>query len=201
MVDLLERQMPFAVAKTSASSQASPTLASQTRPQSKELTMTSSTDTALSQWALDREIVLSRVISARRDVVFSAWTDAKHLPNWFGPAGFKIETKEIDIRVGGLWRFDMIAPDGRRYASRMEFRRIEPPTLIEIDHGADAADDPGRFRMTITFDEQSDGKTVITLRQLHPTKAQRDATIGFGAVEYGYQTLEKLARHVGSLRA
>jgi uncharacterized protein YndB with AHSA1/START domain len=55
--------------------------------------------------------------------------------------------------------------------------------------------------MTITFDEQSDGKTVITLRQLHPTKARRDATIGFGAVEYGYQTLEKLARHVESLRA
>ena len=158
--------------------------------------MTSSTNTALAQWALDREIVLSRVISARRDVVFSVWADAKHLPNWFGPAGFEIETKEIDIRVGGLWRFDMIAPNGRRYPNRMQFRRIEPPTLIEIDHGADDTDDPGRFRTTITFDEQSDGKTVITLRQLHPTKAQRDAGIGFGAVEYGYQTLEKLARHV-----
>jgi hypothetical protein len=42
---------------------------------------------------------------------------------------------------------------------------------------------------------------VITLRQLHPTKAQRDAKISFGAVEYGYQTLEKLAHHVESLRA
>ena len=61
--------------------------------------MTSSTNAALSQWALDREIVLSRVIDARRDVVFSAWTDPKHLPSWFGPTGFKIETKEIDICV------------------------------------------------------------------------------------------------------
>ena len=163
--------------------------------------MTSSTNAALSQWALDRETVLSRVIDARRDIVFSAWTDPKHLPNWFGPAGFEIETKEIDIRVGGLWRFDMIAPNGRRYTNRMQFRRIEPPTLIEIDHGTDDTDDPERYRMTITFDEQSDGKTVITLRQLHPTKARRDATIGFGAVEYGYQTLEKLARHVEALRA
>ena len=163
--------------------------------------MTSSTNAALSQWALDRETVLSRVIDARRDIVFSAWTDPEHLPNWFGPAGFQIETKEIDIRVGGLWRFDMVAPDGRRYTNRMQFRRIEPPALIEIDHGTDDTDDPGRYRMTVTFDEQSDGKTVITLRQLHPTKARRDATIGFGAVEYGYQTLEKLARHVGSLRA
>lgn len=79
--------------------------------------MTSSTNAALSQWALDREIVLSRVIDARRDVVFSAWTDPKHLPNWFGPAGFTIETKEIDICVGGLWRFDMIAPDGQRFTN------------------------------------------------------------------------------------
>jgi uncharacterized protein YndB with AHSA1/START domain len=197
MVDLLKRQTPFAVAKISTSSQASVAYPSQ----SKDLIMTSSTDSALAQWELDREIVLSRVISARRDVVFSAWADAKHLPNWFGPAGFEIETKEIDIRVGGLWRFDMIAPNGRRYTNRMQFRRIEPPTLIEFDHGTDDIDDPGRFRTTITFDEQSDGKTVITLRQLHPTKARRDAGIGFGAVEYGYQTLEKLARHVESLRA
>lgn len=161
--------------------------------------MTSSDNPALSHWALDREIVLSRVIDAGRDIVFSAWTDPKHLPSWFGPAGFSIETRVIDISVGGLWRFDMIAPDGQRWPSRMIFRRIEPPALIEFDHGADSDDDPGRFRTTITFDEQSDGKTVITLRQLHPTKAQRDAGIGFGAVEYGYQTLEKLARHVAAM--
>lgn len=162
--------------------------------------MTSSTNAALSQWALDREIVLSRVIDARRDIVFSAWIDPKHLPNWFGPDGFKIETKEIDIRVGSLWRFDMIAPDGRRFTNRMKFRRIDRPTVIEFDHGTDIDDDPGQFRTTITFDEQSDGKTVITLRQLHPTKAQRNAGIGFGAVEYGYQTLGKLAHYVETLR-
>ena len=59
-------------------------------------------------------------------------------------------------------------------------------------------DDPARFHMTITFDEQSDGRCVLTMRQLHPTKAQRDATIGFGAVEFGYQTLDKLARHLSA---
>lgn len=152
-------------------------------------------DSVLSTWALDREIVLSRVINARREVVFAAWSDPRHLPQWFGPAGFKVETKEIDIRVGGRWRFDMIAPDGKRYTNRMTFRRIEAPSLIEIDHGADKDDDTGTFRTTVTFDQQSDGKTVITMRQLHPTKAQRDAGIGFGAVEFGYQTLDKLARH------
>ena len=52
------------------------------------------------------------------------------------------------------------------------------------------------MRSSIRFNEQSDGKTVITLRQLHPAKAQRDSTIVFGAVEYDYQTLDKLARYV-----
>lgn len=155
-------------------------------------------DSPLSTWALDREIVLSRVINAPRNLVFAAWSDPRHLPQWFGPAGFKIETKAIDVRVGGAWRFDMIAPDGKRYTNRMVFRRIEKPKLIQFDHGADTDNDASKFRVTITFDAQGDGKTVITLRQLHPTAAQRDAGIGFGAVEFGYQTLDKLTQHVES---
>ncbi len=150
-------------------------------------------------WALDREIVLSRVVAAPRSLVFKAWTDPQHLPQWFGPAGFKLETQEIDIRVGGRWRFVFIAPDGTRYDNRMVFLKVEAPRLLEMDHGADRDDDPGRFRVIVTFDEQSNGKTVVTLRQLHPTSAQRDAKIGFGAVEFGHQTLDKLALHVAAM--
>ena len=72
---------------------------------------------ALDTWALDREIVLSRVIAAPRALVFKAWSDPLHLPVWFGPAGFTVETLEIDIRVGGRWRFILIAPDGTRWDS------------------------------------------------------------------------------------
>jgi len=150
-------------------------------------------------WALDREIVLSRVVAAPRSLVFKAWTDPQHLPRWFGPAGFKVETQEIDIREGGRWRFIFVAPDGTRYDNRMVFLRIEAPHLLEMDHGNDRDDDPGRFRVIVTFDEQSNGKTVVTLRQLHPTRAQREAGIRFGAVEYGYQTLDKLALHVAAM--
>lgn len=156
---------------------------------------------ALDVWSLDREIVLSRVISAPRALVFKVWSNPLHLPQWFGPEGFTIETQEIDIRIGGMWRFVMIAPDGTRYDSRMVFLKIDAPRLLEMDHGSDKDDDPGKFRVTVTFDEQGDGKTVVTLRQLHPTKEQRDAGIGFGAVEFGYQTLEKLTRHVAVLNA
>jgi uncharacterized protein YndB with AHSA1/START domain len=149
--------------------------------------------------ALDREIVLSRVIAAPRSLVFKAWTDPEHLPIWFGPAGFKVETQEIEIRAGGRWRFVFVAPDGTRYDNRMVFLKVEAPQLLEVDHGADKDDDPGRFRVIVTFDEQSDGKTVLTMRQLHPTRAQRDAKISFGAVEFGYQTLDKLANHLTAM--
>jgi uncharacterized protein YndB with AHSA1/START domain len=107
-----------------------------------------------------------------------------------------IENIECDVRVSGTWRFFMVAPDGTRYSNRMEFLEIVAPEYLVMNHGSDVDDDPGRFRLTITFDEQSDGKTVLTLRQLHPTEEQRKAGIGFGAVEMGYQTLEKLAIYV-----
>jgi uncharacterized protein YndB with AHSA1/START domain len=105
-------------------------------------------------------------------------------------------THEIDLRPGGTWRFDMRAPNGTVYPNRIDFLEIRKPELLVFDHGTDKEDDPNRFRVTITFDTQSDGKTVLTLRQLHPSKVRRNAAIGFGAVEYGYQTLDKLTAHV-----
>jgi uncharacterized protein YndB with AHSA1/START domain len=151
-------------------------------------------------WPLDREIVLGRVIDAPRSLVYAAWTDPDQIQQWFGPDGFAIETKEIDLRLGGVWRFDMVGPDGTRYANRMVFLRMEVPSLIEVEHGSDQDDDPIKFRMLLTFDEQSDGKTVLTLRQMHPSRERRATAIGFGAVEYGGQTLAKLALHVSKIR-
>ena len=150
-------------------------------------------------WALDREIVLSRVFDAPRDLVFRAWTEKEHFAKWFGPRGFTTTIREADMRVGGLLRFDMLAPDGKVYDNRIAFLEIRPPELLVFDHGSDKDDDPGRFHVTITFDEQTDKKTVVTMRQLHPTKEQRAIGIGFGAVELGYQTLDKLAEHLRSL--
>ena len=157
-------------------------------------------DSPWREWPIDREIVLSRVIDAPRSVVYSAWTDPDQIQKWFGPEGMAIETKEIDLNPGGVWRFDMVTRDGFRYSNRMVFLRMEAPALIEVEHGSDRENDPGRFRMRVTFDEQSNGKTVLTLRQMHPSKEQREAKMGFGAVEYGGQTLEKLARHVAKVR-
>ncbi len=77
-------------------------------------------------------------------------------------------------------------------------REIVLVRVLDATREADTDDDPARFRVTIVLDVQADGKTVSTLRQLHPTVQQRDAKIGFGAVELGLQTMQKLADHLGS---
>lgn len=151
-------------------------------------------------WALDREIVLARVFDAPRALVFKMWTDPDHAMKWFGPKGFTCTLHEMNVRVGGRWRFDMKAPNGKVYPNRIEYLEIVPNERLVFDHGEDIDNDPNRFRVTITFDEQADKKTVLTLRQLHPTKEQRDAKLGFGAVELGYQTLDKLADHLRTQR-
>ncbi len=157
-----------------------------------------STTDPLDIWALDREIVLAVVVAAPRERVFDAWTGVHHLVRWFGPEGFTVDSRGADVRAGGQWQFDYVSPDGTRYGNRIAFRDIAVPSRLVFDHGPDQDDAPERFRVTVTLDAQEDGKTVVTLRQLHPSPEQRDATIGFGAVELGYQTLDKLARHVAS---
>lgn len=151
------------------------------------------------KWALDREIVITRVYDAPRELVFEAWTNPEHIVRWFGPKGFELTTHEIDIRVGGRWRFDFVAPDGTRWGNRMVFLEVRKPELLVFDHGADKDNDEEQFRVTVTFDEQSNGKTVVTLRQLHPTAELRAQKIAFGAVEYGFQTLDKLAAHLAAM--
>lgn len=153
--------------------------------------------TAYANGELEREIVLTRVVDAPRGQVFRAWVEPKRMFQWFGPRGFRCEVYQTsEAKAGAVWRFDMIAPDGQRFDNRMAFLEIVPDERLVLDHGSDKDDDPDRFKVTITFDQQSDGKTVITLRQLHPSKAQRDGTIGFGAVELGFQTLDKLEEYL-----
>lgn len=143
---------------------------------------------------------MSRVVVADRETAFRAWTDPAQIVQWFGPAGFQIKSHEIEIRIGGRWRFDMIAPDGTVFTNRMTFLHIDVPRVIEFIHGSDIDDDPDAFRMLVTFDDQDNGKTVVTLRQMHPTAHRRAIVVGFGAVESGAQTWDKFAAFAAGMR-
>jgi uncharacterized protein YndB with AHSA1/START domain len=159
--------------------------------------MTATTNT---QAALDREIVISRTIEGPRRLVFAAFTDLRHLSQWWGPNGFTTTTRSFEFRPGGVWDFTMHGPDGTDYPNRIEWREIVPPERIVYLHG-ESEDDPQAFVSTVTFVDL-ENVTDVTLRALFQTKEQRDEAIErYGAIEGGNQTLGRLATYVAALLA
>src|SRR5437868_8229191 len=102
----------------------------------------------------DREIVISRVISAPPEVVFEAFTEVRHLSQWWGPDGFTTTTRAFEFRVGGEWDFVMHGPDGTDFQEWISFTEIVRPQRIALLHG-ETRDDPNAFESVITF--ASDG--------------------------------------------
>src|SRR5256885_12714438 len=82
-----------------------------------------------------REIVVSRVISAPRELVFEAFTEVRHLSRWWGPEGFTTTTRAFEFRVGGEWDFVMHGPDGTDYQERLSWTGIAQPDRIALLHG------------------------------------------------------------------
>jgi uncharacterized protein YndB with AHSA1/START domain len=144
----------------------------------------------------ERVMVLERVIRAPRAAVWEAWTDSETLPRWWGPDGFTCRTKRIDLKAGGEWVFDMIAPDGTVFPNHHLYREMRPEeriayTLLWGENGPKHADAWASF-------EERDGATRVTLGMAFSTAAEFQQAKGFGAVELGLQTLGKLARFVGA---
>ncbi len=83
----------------------------------------------------DREIVMTRVFDAPREVVFEMWTDPKHLVHWWGPRGFTTTIQEMDVRPGGLWRKIMHGPDGANYPNHSVFLEVVKPERLVYKHG------------------------------------------------------------------
>ena len=143
----------------------------------------------------DREIVITRLINAPRELVFEAWTDPKHLPEWWGPNGFTTTTQEISVKPGGVWRFIMHG-QGMDFQSRIVYIEIVKPERLVYDHGDEA--DAGHFRVTVTFAEQG-GKTKLTMRSVFKSAAERDEVVTkYHAIEGGNQTLDRLAEHLAT---
>ncbi|WP_435259418.1 SRPBCC domain-containing protein [Thioclava sp. FR2] len=138
-----------------------------------------------------RSILMTRVIKATPERIWRCWTDPDLLPQWFGPQGFSCKTKEIDLREGGHWLFDMIGPQGEIYPNLHRYLRYVPFERIEFnmyDPGVDAVH--AEVLVTLTPVE---GGTRFTQEMTFADRAMRDAVVNFGAVEYGNTTFAKLA--------
>jgi len=144
----------------------------------------------------ERTMVLQRVIRAPRSIVWGAWMNPETLPQWWGPDGFSCRTKRIDLRTGGEWVFDMIAPDGTVFPNHHLYHEVRPEerigyALLWGENGPKHADAWASL-------EDQDGATKVTLGMVLNTAAEFQEAKGFGAVELGLQTLGKLERFVRS---
>jgi uncharacterized protein YndB with AHSA1/START domain len=143
----------------------------------------------------DREIVISRVIDAPRQLVFEAFTEVRHLSRWWGPEGFSTTTRSFEFRVGGEWDFVMHAPDGTDYQEWISWTEIAPPERIALRHG-ESPTDPNAFESVLTFEPDS-AATRLEMRTVFRTRELRDEAIEkYHAIEGGRQTLNNLAAYV-----
>ena len=144
-----------------------------------------------------RSIIGTRVLDAPRALVFSVWTDPKHLAQWWGPNGFTTTTHAFDFRPGGVWRFVMHGPDGRDYQNRITFDKIVPLERIVYRHdGADDAE-PVQFATTVTFEDLGNGQTLLTWHGTFPSAEERARVIReYGADKGLVETMARLDDYV-----
>ena len=123
----------------------------------------------------DREIVLTRVFDAPRELIWTAWTDPEHVVHWWGPKGFTVIASKMDLRPGGMYLYGMQAPDGTPMWGRFTFREITPKDrMVFINSFSDEAGGVTRHPMaptwplemlsTFTFEDLPGGKTRFTVR-------------------------------------
>jgi uncharacterized protein YndB with AHSA1/START domain len=143
-----------------------------------------------------RELVFTRVFDAPRELVFKAWTDPKHIAQWWGPKGFTTTIHDMDVRPGGVWRFIMHGPDGVDYKNRIVYLEIVEPERLVYKHDPEKGSEPVDFHVTVTFAEEDD-KTKLTMHMLFPSAAAREYVVTkHRAIEGANQTLGRLAEHL-----
>ena len=147
-----------------------------------------------------RSIVGTRVLAAPRALVFSVWTDPKHLVQWWGPNGFRTTTHAFDFRPGGIWRFVMHGPDGRDYQNRITFDEIVAPERIVYRHDGAEDVEPVTFTQTVTFEDIRNGETRLTWHGKFPSAEERARVIReYGADKGLAQTMARLDDYLAAL--
>lgn len=142
------------------------------------------------------ELVITRTFGAPRELVFKAWTEAKHLKHWWGPKGFTITVQEINVKPGGVWTYVMHGPNGVDYNNKIDFIEVVSPERLVYSHG-DGKEE--HFRVTVTFADQGN-KTELTMRMLFKSAEELDKAVQeYGAIEGAKSTLDRLEEELAKV--
>jgi uncharacterized protein YndB with AHSA1/START domain len=126
----------------------------------------------------DREIVMSRVFNAPRELVFKALTDPHLIPQWWGQRNSTTFVDKMDVRPGGIWRFVERAADGNEYAFNGVYREIVPPERVVQTFGFEGM--PGHIVVETMTLEAINGKTRVTTTSQFDSVEDRDAMLQSG---------------------
>ena len=137
-----------------------------------------STELRISTPADEPVVRFQRFVKAPPALVFEVWTDPEHLRHWWGPRALTLVVSEIDLRVGGAYRFVSRAPDGHEFAFHGVYCEIEPPRHLVSTFVYEGLPD-NEVVEKVTF-EPVEGGTLITSLSVHASLAARDAHVATG---------------------
>jgi uncharacterized protein YndB with AHSA1/START domain len=163
--------------------------------------MAVSSGTATVTLPTDEQILITREFDAPKRLVYRAWTTPELVKRWWSGHQGEMTIVEIDLRVGGRWRYVMVADGGHEVAFHGEYREIVPDQRIvntEVYEMPGAPEGEGALNI-VTFTEV-DGRTTLTLLVQAASKQDRDAIVSSG-MEVGMQQQMDLLEQVAiSLR-
>jgi uncharacterized protein YndB with AHSA1/START domain len=146
----------------------------------------------------DEQILITREFDAPRHLVYRAWTTPELVRRWWSAERGEMTIAEIDLRVGGIWRYVMVANGGFEVAFHGEYREIVPNERIvstEVYEGMPE----GEAVDTLTFTEV-DGRTLLTLLVQHTSREHRDAHVNSGMEDGMQEAMDLLEQVAVSLR-
>jgi uncharacterized protein YndB with AHSA1/START domain len=143
----------------------------------------------------ERELAMTRVFDAPASMVFDAWTKPELIKRWLGVfGGWSFAVCEVDLRVGGSYRYVWRGPDGMQMGMGGIYREIVRPKRIVCTEKFDESWYPGDAVDTTVFVEK-DGRTTVTTTVLYASKEARDGVLKSpmeGGVAKGYDMLAEL---------
>lgn len=140
--------------------------------------------TAVVTLPTDMQILVTREFDAPRHLVYKAWTTPELIKRWWSGDRGEVTSIDVDLRVGGAWRYVMVANEGFEVAFHGEYREIVPNERIVSTEVYEGMPD-GEAVDTVTFDE-SGARTIVHLLVEHSSQEHRDMHISSG-MEHGLQ--------------
>ncbi len=145
----------------------------------------------------DREIVMERILDAPRELVFKAHTDPHLIAQWWGPRRYTTTVDQLDLRVGGVWRFVQRGADGSEFAFNGVYREIVPPERLSYTFEFEGM--PGHVLIETVAFEDLGGKTRITVTGSFASPEDRDGMLHSGMEEGANESYERLAELLATL--